>query len=62
MPGDPKECRQRALRCTELAERATDSQLKEVMQGLARRWLELALQLERAQALRDDREQKLEKR
>jgi hypothetical protein len=45
-----------------LAEKATDSQLKEVMQGLARRWLELALQLERAQALRDDREQKLEKR
>jgi hypothetical protein len=59
MPGDPKECRQRALRCTELAERAPDPQLKE---RLARRWRELALQLERAQALRDNRERKLEKR
>jgi hypothetical protein len=62
MPGDAKECRQRALRCTELAERATDSQLKEVLQGLAQRWLELALQLEHAQAVRDERERKSEKR
>jgi hypothetical protein len=62
MPGDSKECRQRALRCTELAERATDFQLREILQALAQRWLELGLQLEHAQALRDDREQKLEKR
>ena len=58
MPADPRECRQRALRCTELAERATDSQLKEILQGLARRWLELARQLDDAQAPRDDRGRK----
>jgi hypothetical protein len=61
MPGDPKECRERALRCSELAEGAMDSELKEVLQELARRWRGLALQLERAQTLRDHREQKREK-
>jgi hypothetical protein len=53
MPGDPKECRQRALRCTQLAERAGDAQLKAVLKSLAQRWMKLAIKLERAQALRD---------
>jgi len=59
MPGDPKECRQRALRCTELAERAGDAQLKAVLKSLAQRWLKLAIELERAEALRDMRDPKL---
>jgi hypothetical protein len=54
MPGDPKECHQRALRCTELAERAADSELKAVLKSLAERWLKMAAELERAQALRDE--------
>jgi hypothetical protein len=48
MPGDPKECRQRALRRTELAERAGDSQLKAVLKSLAQRWMKQAIELERA--------------
>src|SRR5262245_17508401 len=36
MPSDPKEYRQNALRCTELAERATDSQLKAVLEKSGR--------------------------
>ena len=48
MPGDPKERRQRALRCTELAENAADSQLKAVLKHLAEQWLKMAVELERA--------------
>jgi hypothetical protein len=51
-----------ALRCTELAERATDSQLKAVLKHLAQRWVKLAVELERAQALRDAIETKPKKR
>lgn len=53
MPTNPKECRERASRCIELAERATDSQLKDILKALARRWQQLALEQERAQTLRD---------
>jgi len=56
MPGNPKECRQHALRCTELAKKATDSQLKAVLKMLAKRWLRMAAELERAEALRPERE------
>ena len=52
MPTNPKECRERASRCIELADRATDGQLKEILKTLARRWQQLALEQERAQALR----------
>jgi hypothetical protein len=54
MPGDPKECRRHALRCTQLAKKATDSQLKAVLRMLAKRWLRLAVELERAEALRGE--------
>ena len=62
MPGDPKERRQRALRCTELAENAADSQLKAVLKHLAEQWLKMAVELERAHALRDELESKAKKR
>jgi len=44
--------------CTQLAERATDSQLKAVLKSLAERWLRMAAELERAEALRAEREPK----
>jgi hypothetical protein len=52
MGTDPKECRERALRCTELAERATDSTLKAVLTDLAERWQRAAVDLECADNLR----------
>lgn len=56
MPSDPKECRQRASRCAELAEQTADPELKAVLESLVERWLKLAADLEHAQALRDERE------
>lgn len=56
MPMRPQECRQNSLRCRELAERATDSHLKDVLEELAKRWVMRATEMERAQALRDANE------
>ena len=56
MPMKPQECRQNGLRCRELAEKATDSRLKDVLEELAKRWATRAIELERAQALRDANE------
>jgi hypothetical protein len=53
MPIEPQECRQNGLRCRELAERATDSRLKDELEDIAKRWMTRATELERAQALRD---------
>jgi len=50
MPGDPRECRARATRCEELAKTAENPEHARVLTHLARQWLRLALQLERAQA------------
>jgi len=55
MPGCPSACRERASRCTELAQKAKDSQLKDVLEMLAQRWSDLAAQLDRAEALRNAR-------
>jgi hypothetical protein len=51
MPTDPMEYRKRGLRCNELAERATNSQVKAVLTYLAEHWLKMAVDLDRAQAL-----------
>ena len=51
---DSKECRRRALRCAELAQRTTCDRLKELLLELTRTWLKLALELERTEALLDD--------
>ena len=51
MGTDPKECRERALRCTELARRATDPTLKAVLTDLAERWRKAAVDLECARKL-----------
>ena len=55
MPGDPKECRAHAARCEELAKTAENPEHARTLTSLARQWLRLALQLERAQAVLNDR-------
>ncbi|MGH6771203.1 MAG: hypothetical protein ACRECO_19520 [Xanthobacteraceae bacterium] len=51
---DAKECRQRALRCAELAHSTKACRLRELLLDLTRTWLKLALELERTEALLDD--------
>jgi hypothetical protein len=51
MPGDPKECRQHALRCLELAKTASSPQVKSKFLDLANTWNRLAADLEETQAL-----------
>ena len=53
---DAKQCRERARRCTELAERASDPHLKAVLQHLAERWLKSAAELEGSQVSQDGQE------
>jgi hypothetical protein len=53
MPGDPKECRQHALNCAHLAERATTPEQRNYFANLSQKWIELAVELESAQALID---------
>ena len=56
MPGDPKECRERALRCAELAMTARTPQLKTTLLDLSKKWEKLAIQLETALALLSENE------
>jgi hypothetical protein len=51
---DAKQCRQRAQRCTELADRASDPHLKAVLKQLAERWLKSAAELEGSQVSQDE--------
>ena len=51
MPGDPKECRQRALKCMLEAKAAKTPETREHFAKLARSWIKLAEELERMQAL-----------
>jgi hypothetical protein len=51
MAGDPKVCRQHALECAEMAARAPNPEHKALLNGLARTWLSLAEELERAHTL-----------
>ena len=51
MPGDPKECRQRALNCLLLAKEATTEQAKQRFLELAQAWTKLAAELEDTEAL-----------
>ena len=50
MPGDPKECRQHARRCAELASVATTPEAREQFLSLQMSWIRLAADLENAQA------------
>ena len=51
MPGDPKECRQRALTCVRLAQTSQYPHARDTFANLAKTWLKLADDLERNQAL-----------
>jgi hypothetical protein len=53
MPGDPKECRERALRCAKLAEVADNPQLKEQLLEIAQIWTRLATELDHTKKLLD---------
>ncbi len=51
MPGDPRECRQHAMRCLQLAAEARNDSIKEHFLSLAATWQGLAKQLEKARDL-----------
>ena len=50
-PGDPKECREYAARCRELAEQASDPLLQQAYFDVAQIWSKLADELERVRML-----------
>jgi hypothetical protein len=54
MPGDPKECRMRAMRCAELAATAKTPQLRATLLDLSKSWVRLAVSLEKTHALMDE--------
>jgi hypothetical protein len=56
MPGDPKECRKHALTCTKLAEKTDSLARAQLFKNLAKQWLKLAVELERAEGLLSERE------
>jgi hypothetical protein len=58
MSGDPKECRAHARRCSELAAAAKEPRLKRTLSHLAVSWTKLTTELETAQALRAQVEDK----
>jgi len=51
MPGDPKECREHAKRCQEIADAAQADFHKAHFEHLAQMWIRLANDLERGKAL-----------
>jgi len=51
MPGDPKECRQHAECCAELARLATTIEDRNKFLSLQMTWVRLALELDQAGAL-----------
>jgi hypothetical protein len=51
MPGDPKECRQHARRCAELASVATTPEAREQFLSLQQSWIRLAADLDNAKAV-----------
>ena len=51
MPGDPKDCRQHAANCMQLAESAISPDLRQRLIDLAKQWDRIAVELEDTQAL-----------
>ena len=50
MPGDPKECREHALHCEQLAETVATLTGQQIFLDLARSWRRLAAELKSAQS------------
>ena len=53
MPGDPKECREHARRCAELAKLATTQEARQQFLSLQMSWIRLAADLDNAKAFID---------
>ena len=53
MPGDPKECREHAKRCAELAKAATTPEARDQFLSLQMSWIRLAADLDNAKAFID---------
>jgi len=53
MPGDPKECRQNAECCAELARLASTPEARDTFLSLQVTWIRLAMELDQATALID---------
>jgi hypothetical protein len=51
MSGDPKECRQHAERCSELARLASTPEARDTFLSLQMTWIRLAMELDQARAL-----------
>jgi len=51
MPGDPKECREHAKRCLEIAANSPSELMKARFEELAKTWMRLASDLEHAKRL-----------
>jgi hypothetical protein len=51
MPGNPKECRQHAERCAELARLASTPEGRETFLSLQMNWVRLAAELDQAASL-----------
>ena len=51
MPGDPKECRQHAERCGELARLASTQEARDTFLSLQMTWIRLAMELYQAGVL-----------
>lgn len=54
MPGDPRECRERAARCLELAAETANEGVKQMLLSIAKQWETLAMELERAKRVLND--------
>jgi hypothetical protein len=50
---DPKDCRERAKLCIALANKAKDTRTQVIYFDLARNWIKMAAELERAYGLTD---------
>ena len=51
MPGDPKECREHAKRCLEMASETKHLPLKDSLIDIANHWMRLATELEATKRL-----------
>jgi Tfp pilus assembly PilM family ATPase len=51
MPGDPRECRQHAVRCAGLAVNVNDVEFKAAYLALSKQWEMFAVELEGAEAM-----------
>jgi hypothetical protein len=51
MPGNPKECREHAKRCLQLAQEATNRALRASLEEIAQQWLRLAADFEATKPL-----------